>query len=223
MSYLKKPKYIMIDGPDGCGKTTLINRLKEEYPDFVYVKEPGDERFESTRKIREIVLHSKEDIPQEAELYLFLADRIILFDFIKKQLKQGKTVISDRSFCASVAYQSNQNMSAGDVLNIYSAYLNKALPHIDNIVLLKIDKDEQKKRLFSRGQDLDRMEQKGDDFTNQVIHNYNNLCFMVNALHCSNIHQKTSIDYSNLADKIHYLNANQSANDVYREFKAKFL
>lgn len=223
MSTLSKGRYILIDSPDGCGKTTLINRLKEEYPDFVYVKEPGDERFESTRKIREIVLHSQDNIPPEAEMYLFLADRLILFEYIKQQLENGKTVISDRSFCASIAYQSSEEISAGYILDTYSKYLNKALPHIDSIVILRLKQDIQQERLELRNQNLDRMEQKSDVFMKKVINIYNTMRSFIDIYSRCSINDQNRDDYSNLAEKIHYLDANQSADSVYRDFRAKFL
>lgn len=205
----KQGKYILIDGPDGCGKTTLIQTLKQQHPEFIYVKEPGDECFESNRQIRQILLHGSQELPPEVELHLFLADRLVVLEYVQEQLALGRTVISDRSLCSTLAYQTTPIHS---ILKFHDSYLKKALKHIDNIVLLSIDFETHQQRLTNRGLARDRIEQKSNQFFEQVIARYQHLKPLLE-MH----------DYTDLASKIDYLDATQSVHRVYQDFVAKFL
>ena len=207
---MREPKYIIIDGPDGCGKTTLTNRLKEEYPDFVYVKEPGDKRFESNTLIRQMLLHNKQDLPTKAIVHLMIADRIILQEFIQEQLKLGKTVISDRSFCSTIAYQQDEFTNKSDIINMHKWYFESVEP--TNIVLLNISAETRKARMKARNEALDNMESKSDQFFDKVIENYR--CIS---------HDLYLTGYKTLADKITYLDANKDAHSVYEDFVTRFL
>ncbi|OGC84417.1 dTMP kinase [Candidatus Adlerbacteria bacterium RIFCSPHIGHO2_12_FULL_53_18] len=102
-----KGKYIVIEGGEGAGKDTHIDRLRAEFGDqnFVYTREPGGTELGKT--LRNMLLHNSHgDIKLPTELLLFLADRAQhVEELIKPSLTAGKNVISNRSWISFLAYQ----------------------------------------------------------------------------------------------------------------------
>src|SRR5438270_12163728 len=92
-------KYYAIEGIDGSGKTTQVQRLAD------YFKQQGKEVFITKEPTDEIigtlihqVLQQKIEIPSISLQYLFCADRAIhLQKEVIPALKEGKIVLSDRS------------------------------------------------------------------------------------------------------------------------------
>jgi dTMP kinase len=103
----KRGKFIVIDGCEGAGKTTLINRLKDslEKDSFIFTHEPGGTPL--ANKIREIfLLEEFKDMSFETMFGLVWASRA---DHIKNKilpaLEKGINVISDRFDSSTYAYQ----------------------------------------------------------------------------------------------------------------------
>ncbi len=97
-------KYIVIDGIDGGGKTSLFSWLKTVFPTgkFEYTREPGGTPL--SEKIRPLLL--QEPMSPYSEMCLFIAAR----EDTRKQvvapaLARGVHVISDRSDSSTFAYQ----------------------------------------------------------------------------------------------------------------------
>lgn len=97
--------FIVIDGPDGSGKTTVANllcsRLNEMGHPALFTAEPTKSVY--GRKIRRI-LAGEGDRRQLAEL--FVADRAAhLAEFILPKQQEGNIVVSDRYRYSTVCYQ----------------------------------------------------------------------------------------------------------------------
>ncbi|HSW76093.1 MAG TPA: dTMP kinase [Candidatus Saccharimonadales bacterium] len=97
-----------IEGIDGSGKSTLINKLYENCIKHsiaaVCTREPGATQL--GKKIREILADRTAPTCTKAEFLLFAADRAQHFnDFVVPNLQQGLVVISDRMADSSLAYQ----------------------------------------------------------------------------------------------------------------------
>ncbi len=149
--------YILFEGIDGCGKSTQIELLKNNFKDAIYTKEPGGTQFGI--KARELLLHGKIE-SKEAELLLFLADRAEHYkEVIEPNL--DKTIISDRGFVSGIAYAMAAGFELDFLLNLNRFTLNNNLP--DKIVLFNINKEELTKRVQSRGE-MDRIESRGFDY-----------------------------------------------------------
>lgn len=101
--------FITFEGIEGCGKTTQIKRLAERLESldikFISTMEPGGTRI--GRDIRRMLLDSRNcNLSPLAELILYEADRAQhVEEIIEPALYQGKWVICDRFFDATVAYQ----------------------------------------------------------------------------------------------------------------------
>jgi dTMP kinase len=104
-----KPVFITLEGIEGCGKTTQLDHisafLKKEGRPSVVTREPGGTGIGG--KIRSILLDpASKDLVPTAELLLYMADRAQHINaVIKPHLAQGKILICDRYYDATVAYQ----------------------------------------------------------------------------------------------------------------------
>ena len=91
-------------GLDGCGKTTMLTRLSEVFPDAVLTKEPTPavRNSEIFRAYTDTPDHSAYDY---RSLSLFAASDRLRHgaEFVEPTLKSGKTVISDRYFYSCLA------------------------------------------------------------------------------------------------------------------------
>lgn len=102
-------KLIVFEGPDGSGKTTVINevkkRLKKDQIEFLDFREPGGTKI--SEKIREIIIDNDNDnMTSRCECLLFAASRAQLIEEeIRPSLEEGKLVICDRFVLSSLLYQ----------------------------------------------------------------------------------------------------------------------
>ncbi len=94
-------KLIVVDGMDGTGKGTVIEAVRQRFPGFAFVREPGG--TELGEKIRGLFLG--QTMQPATEVFLLLAQRSELRSVISALLGQGKTVLSDRSDSSTFAYQ----------------------------------------------------------------------------------------------------------------------
>jgi dTMP kinase len=102
-----KGKYIALEGIDGSGKTTQVEKLAD------YFKSQGKQVLQ-TREPRKAgvigdivqeVLNGKQKMSKLALQYLFATDRVLSQeDVIIPALKRGDIVISDRCFWSAVVY-----------------------------------------------------------------------------------------------------------------------
>jgi dTMP kinase len=116
--------FVVIDGPDGGGKTTQIKMLRDTLPhryerpheDFVFTREPGGTPF-AERIRNEVVLHEVGATADGVEMVLaYNAARFNnLRTLIIPALQSGKVVVTDRFDAITLAYQifAQENQVAG--------------------------------------------------------------------------------------------------------------
>jgi dTMP kinase len=101
--------FITLEGIEGSGKTTQIRRLVEfledKGVDCVTTRQPGGTQI--GENIRSILLDpANSALEPLAELLLYMADRAQhINELIRPALKNGKTVVCDRYFDATMVYQ----------------------------------------------------------------------------------------------------------------------
>jgi len=101
--------FITLEGIEGSGKTTQIWRLVEFFEDrgieCVATRQPGGTLI--GENIRSILLDpANSALDPLAELLLYMADRAQhINELIRPALKNGKTVVCDRYFDATLVYQ----------------------------------------------------------------------------------------------------------------------
>lgn len=104
-----KGHLVFLEGVDGCGKGTQLEMLekclKNDHIPYLFTKEPGPKTCLG-EPIRQILQYNKGKMSSTAELLLFFADRAQHYEeIIAPNLKKGVTVISDRNWPSSIAYQ----------------------------------------------------------------------------------------------------------------------
>lgn len=107
---MKKGLIISFEGPDGAGKTTVINQLlpilsEKLNQSIVSTREPGG--VDIAERIRDVILDVNHTIMDDkTELLLYMAARRQHFvEKVLPALKSGKLVLIDRFIDSSVAYQ----------------------------------------------------------------------------------------------------------------------
>lgn len=151
-----KGKFIVIEAPDGCGKSTLIKALDAklgmlDIPHIV-VKEPSTLEIGQFVKswISKTAFTNDKFLNTEA-LYLFAAQRIeFIENIILPALQEGYLVLSDRFALSTAAYQDlNPNhkltSTVQAVLNNLSSFIN-----VDATLFLELDPKVAMARILGR-------------------------------------------------------------------------
>lgn len=92
--------FIVFEGIDGSGKSTAAQSIADDLVDVYLTREPTGSKVG--------VLANKvayEESSPYHELFLYLADRAEHTEHIRKMLEKGKTVICDRYWGSTAAYQ----------------------------------------------------------------------------------------------------------------------
>ena len=113
----RKALFLVIEGIDGSGKSTqvelLARRLRRRGLQVVTLREPTQGKW--GRKIRELSKTSGSVRPEE-ELELFIRDRQEnVARNIKPALKSGRTVILDRYYYSTLAYQGARGLPLEEI------------------------------------------------------------------------------------------------------------
>ena len=161
-------KFIVLDGPDGCGKSTqarlLAQRLQEQGVVVNRFRDPGDTAI--GEKIREILLNPEHEVMStRTELLLYMAARAQLWaEKISPALRENRCVVLDRWLSSTCAYQGCAGGFGMDkVIKIATDCLDRVWP--DLTIILDVDLKTASQRLK---QQLDRMEAKGDGYHQKV-------------------------------------------------------
>lgn len=118
---------ITLEGPDGAGKTSVLERLvpllEAQGHQVVTTREPGGVAI--AESIRDVILDVKNTaMDEKTELLLYIAARRQHFvEKVLPDLAQGKLVLVDRFIDSSVAYQGyGRGLSVTDIdwLNDYA-------------------------------------------------------------------------------------------------------
>lgn len=178
MQKCKRGMLITFEGPDGSGKTTQINLLKEYFDkrgyEVIMTREPGGTRI--SEKIRSIILDNANlEMCSMCEALLYAASRAqLVHEVIKPALKEGKVVICDRFVESSLVYQGiGRNLGVERIRNINEAALDGL--KADLIFMLTIPYEEGLKRK-QKQKELDRLELSGDDFHKRIFEGYSKIC-----------------------------------------------
>lgn len=139
--------FVVFEGVDGGGKSTQIAMLGDFFKSNGYdVEHHVEPTYEVIGQLIWDYMNGKDrSFSPETEALLFAADRIEHGKNIKKALKAGKVVISDRYMHSSLAYQGAAGADPQWMQN-----LNRHALKPDLVVLLDIDPDKSLQRVSDR-------------------------------------------------------------------------
>jgi dTMP kinase len=162
-------KLLVLEGAEGAGKTTQIRLLAEHMTNAgvpcVAVREPGGTPVGDA--IREILLDPERQITAATEALLFMSSRAeLIAREIKPSLSEGKTVLLDRFFLSTYAYQiAGRGLPEADIRAANRLATAGLVP--DLTLLIDISPSTGLERADARGS-RDRMERADDDFHRRV-------------------------------------------------------
>ncbi|MFW5946011.1 MAG: dTMP kinase [Candidatus Natronoplasma sp.] len=153
--------FIVLEGIDGSGKSSVARFFKEEHEEMFLTKEPTD--LPAGRLVQK---SAHEETNPFRDLFLYLADRVDHTENIKTKLDDDVTVICDRYWGSTAAYQAAYEMIELDYAeNIQMPFILKP----DLTILFDIDPEVSLERITNR-ENMTKYER--EDFLNKVRDNY---------------------------------------------------
>ena len=169
-----KGLFIVMEGPDGSGKTTQINLLEQYLKEAGYecliTREPGGTVI--GEEVRELILNPEyKEMSPVTEMLLYAASRAqLVHEVIGPALEAGRIFISDRFVDSSIVYQGiARNLGISTVAAVNAPGIGIYRP--DGIFFIDLSEAEGIRRKKNQKK-LDRMEQESIDFHHLVSEGY---------------------------------------------------
>jgi dTMP kinase len=164
--------FLVLDGPDGGGKTTQVPRLadwlREAGFDLVACREPGGTTLGN--RLRAIVMdRDSMSISIRSEMLLFMASRAQMVDeVIRPALEAGHVVVCDRYLLSTVVYQGHAGgLDPAEIAAVGRIATGGLLP--DLTIVLDVDPETARRRV---GPARDRIEDRPADYHDRVREGY---------------------------------------------------
>jgi dTMP kinase len=138
--------FVVVEGIDGTGKSTLVRELAEALRargrTVVTSAEPTRGPF--GMKLRALASEGREHVTPEQESELFMSDRREhLETLIRPALARGETVILDRYYYSTLAYQGARGVDRNWILERHAQFA----PEPDLLVILDLPVEEALRRI----------------------------------------------------------------------------
>lgn len=141
--------FIAFEGPDGSGKTTqyrrLIALLHEHGIATCEVREPGGTPIGES--IRQILLHTKDEMTLRCEMLLYMASRAqLVSERIRPAMERGEVVMADRFVASTLAYQGSAGgLPIDDIRAVAAVAVQGCWPTLN--IVFDVDEDTAAKRI----------------------------------------------------------------------------
>lgn len=169
--------FIVLEGPDGSGKSTMAKKIGEYFSargrEIEFTREPGGTKI--SEKIRDLILdNDNTDMNYRTEALLYAAARAQLTaEKIIPWLEEGKIVISERFVYSSLVYQGiGRGLGIEKVKSINNFAIDGLKPDIAVFLDVDPEKGLQRKLNIDGG---DRLENESINFHKQVYEGYKKL------------------------------------------------
>jgi dTMP kinase len=172
---LTRGRFVVLEGIDGCGKTTQLQALRQWLPSsgllapgarLVVSREPGGTAL--GQALRDLLLHPPQGVQPlpRAELLLYAADRAQHVEaLLLPALQAGDWVLCDRFTGSTAAYQ---GYGRGLPLALIDTLESLATGGLQADLTLWLDVSLAESRRRRGGQMADRIEAAGDAFMSRV-------------------------------------------------------
>ncbi|MDC8920326.1 dTMP kinase [Metamycoplasma hyosynoviae] len=170
MSNKRIPKFIVFEGMDCAGKSSILKLIEEKLKKFakadnyVFTREPGSKNSKEAEQIRQIILNKENNLSTTVDALLFMASRRInLETTVWPALKENKTVFSDRYWHSSFVYQG----ILGDLGYKVVRKLNEIITSNtkpDLIIFFDLMPEKVVERLKRLRKEADRMERMNEEY-----------------------------------------------------------
>jgi dTMP kinase len=169
------PQFISFEGIDGCGKSTLLEKFHQWLQEYgirhIITREPGGTPLGD--KIRDLLLDPKySGMDHCAEVLLYTASRAQhAREVILPAMKKNTWVLADRYIDATLAYQGyGRDLEIEHLRRIQDWATGGLWPH--RTILLDCDVSVAFRRIRTRREKPDRMEQEMNSFHERVRQGY---------------------------------------------------
>ncbi|WP_414045435.1 dTMP kinase [Macrococcus equi] len=171
--------FITIEGPEGSGKSTIVNEIKEvlseKYP-VITTREPGGIKI--SEDIRNIILDDANAMDYRTEALLFAASRRQhLVEKVLPALNEGMIVICDRFIDSSLAYQGHaRGIGMDDIRTINEFAIEGKYP--DLTLYLRVEPEVGLSRIRENAREINRLDKETIEFHQHVVEGYDQLLSM---------------------------------------------
>ncbi|WP_066249203.1 dTMP kinase [Neobacillus drentensis] len=164
--------FITFEGPDGAGKSTIIDMVAKQFGNVLLTREPGG--IDIAEQIRAVILN-KENIamdPRTEALLYAAARRQHLVEKVRPALDEGKIVLCDRFVDSSLAYQGYaRGLGIEEVFAINQFAIENLMPELTiyfeiepELGLMRINKN--------KGREINRLDLENLEFHQKVSEGY---------------------------------------------------
>jgi dTMP kinase len=175
---MRKGRFIVLDGIDGCGKSTqarlLVHALEEVggVP-VVHLREPGGSAL--GERLRGVLLDPAIHIDVGAEALIFAAARRqLLAECIQPALESGRDVVCERFHAATLAYQGTAGgLDGEELLELLERWCGKPRPDLYIILDTPVESAAERREARGGGRERsDRFEGRGLAFQHKVAEGF---------------------------------------------------
>lgn len=165
-------KFIVFEGPDGCGKTTILDLVEKYFVEnkinYIRTREPGGTSL--GEEVRKIALTSKSNISPMTEAFLMATSRSQLVDELIKPGIENSNVLTDRFVLSSLVYQGVARNLGIEIIKELNDFALKDL-RPDLTLYFAIDYEDSLKRKQLRGS-TDNIEDEDEEFHRNIHQGY---------------------------------------------------
>jgi len=163
-------RFIVLDGVEGCGKSTqarlLAEALTQRGCEVVTTHEPGG--TPAGERIREVLLDPALSMAALTEALLFCASRAQhVAKVIRPALEDGKVVVCDRFSASTAAYQGYAGDLGFDTFQKLDELATGGLEP-DMTIILDLDPEIGRQHKLEQSGNMDRIEQKSKQYHQRV-------------------------------------------------------
>ena len=169
----RKGLFIVLEGGEGSGKTTISKKLQQVLEVSGYntllTREPGGDPV--SEMIRNVIIHS-DDIDPFTQLSLIVASRKRNIDLrIKPALEKNNIVISDRFGLSTIVYQGVvQGIPLKTIRQLFTISDIHLKPNVE--IILDVDPEVGLNRVMTNDREVSAIDKKGLEFHSKINEAY---------------------------------------------------